>query len=99
MIAHPLSSVQGCCLVLAAALTGAPWGLTPSARADDAPAKSEKAKEELQAARAARRAGNWAEAERRLKECERLKAPAEAVALERKLLAAQRGDVAGVEKD
>ena len=36
---------------------------------------------------------------RLLKECERLKGPAEAVALERKLLAAQRGDVAGVEKE
>jgi tetratricopeptide (TPR) repeat protein len=71
-------------------------GLT---RADDAPGKPEAAQEQFKAARAARRAGNWAEAERRLKECERLKAPAEAVALERKLLAAQQGDVAGVEKD
>jgi tetratricopeptide (TPR) repeat protein len=101
MIAHPLSCVQGWrwSLVLAAALTGTPWGLPPPARADDAPAKSEKAQEELKAARAARRAGDWAEAERRLKECERLHGPAEADALERKLLAAQRGDMAGVEKD
>jgi tetratricopeptide (TPR) repeat protein len=101
MIAHSLPCVQGWrwSLVLATALTGAPWGLTQPAQADEAPEKPEAAQEQLQAARAARRAGKWAEAERRLKECERLHGPAEAVALERKLLAAQRGDVAGVEKD
>jgi tetratricopeptide (TPR) repeat protein len=85
--------------VLVAALTGASWGLVPAARADDPPARSDKAKEPLKAARAARRAGNWDEAKLRLKECERLGGSAEALALERKLLAAQRGDVAGVAKE
>jgi tetratricopeptide (TPR) repeat protein len=100
MIAHPLPSVQGWrwSLVLAAALTGAPWGLTAPALADEPPRKPDAVQDRLRAARAARRAGNWAEAERRLKECERLNGPVGAVALERKLLAAQRGDVADVEK-
>ncbi len=90
----PFSRVPAwrCLLVLAAVLAAPAW-------ADATPRKPEAAQDQLQAARAARRAGNWAEAERRLKECERLHGPAEAVALERKLLAAQRGDVAGVEKD
>jgi tetratricopeptide (TPR) repeat protein len=69
------------------------------AQTDDAPSNAEAAQEQLKAARAARRAGNWAEAERCLKECERLKGPAQAVALEHKLLAAQRGDLAGVAKE
>jgi tetratricopeptide (TPR) repeat protein len=101
MIAHPLPSVQGWrwSLALAASLTGAPWGLAPPALADEPPRKPAAVQDRLRAARAARRAGNWAEAERRLKECERLNGPVGAVALERKLLAAQRGDVAGVEKD
>src|SRR5262249_34665266 len=45
----------------------------------------------LLAARTARRAGAYDQAERHLKECERLKGQADAVKLERTLLAFQRG--------
>jgi tetratricopeptide (TPR) repeat protein len=51
----------------------------------------------LQAARAAWRAGAYDEAARHLGRCERLRAPTEAILLERALLRAQQGEPAGVE--
>jgi predicted Zn-dependent protease len=51
----------------------------------------------LLAARTARRAGAYDDAERHLKECQQLGWPPEEVHLERDLIRAQRGDLAGVE--
>src|SRR5207302_3192248 len=51
----------------------------------------------LLAARTARRAGTFDDAEHHLKECQRLGWPPEEVRLERDLIRAQRGDLAGVE--
>jgi tetratricopeptide (TPR) repeat protein len=52
----------------------------------------------LLAARTARRAGAYDDAEKHLKECQRLDWPMEEVRLERDLIRAQRGDVSDVEK-
>jgi tetratricopeptide (TPR) repeat protein len=52
----------------------------------------------LLAARTARRGGAYDEAEKHLKECQRLDWPAEEIQLEHDLIHAQRGDVTDVEK-
>src|SRR5262249_41691010 len=51
----------------------------------------------LLAARTARRALDYGDAEDQLKECQRLGWPAEEIRLERDLICAQRGEVAGVQ--
>jgi predicted Zn-dependent protease len=52
----------------------------------------------MQAARAARRAGRYPDAERHLRACRRLQGPSDARLLEDALLTAQRGNLAGVER-
>jgi tetratricopeptide (TPR) repeat protein len=51
----------------------------------------------LLAARTARRATSYDDAEQHLKECQRLGWPVEEIGLERDLISAQRGEVAGIE--